>query len=371
MATQITNYQCLACTGPLHYAADSGKLECEYCGTAFTVEELEAFYGEKDAKAAEAKAEAEKKAESEKDWMAASGQNDWGADGVGMKAYNCPSCAAELICDESTAASSCPYCGNPNVVPGQFAGALKPDYIIPFKVKKEAAIEALKNHYKGKFLLPKAFSKENQLNKIQGVYVPFWLFNGNVVGEIKYEASSTRVYERGDYEITETKHYDIEREGSAAFERVPVDASTKMPDDYMDSIEPFDYEGLKPFSNAYLPGFLADKFDVSVEDSCQRVDERFKNSFKTAMLTTVSGYDKVDMISSNIEVERGQVQYALLPVWLLSTKWHRKNYLFAVNGQTGKIVGDLPMDKGRYWGLFAAVTAAVGTIVSLAAYFLA
>ncbi len=365
MATQITNYQCPACTGPLHFAADSGKLECEYCGSIYTVEEIEALFAEKDAAAAEAKAEADAAAATGTDWSTASLQNEWGDDAAKMKAYSCPSCGAELICDESTAAGSCPYCGNPNVVPGQFSGALKPDFIIPFKVKKEKAVEALKEHYKGKVLLPKVFSSQNQIEKIQGVYVPFWLFDGEASGNATYDASRSRSYERGDYEITETDHFVVEREGSIAFEKVPVDASSKMPDDYMDSIEPFDYTKLKPFSTAYLPGYLADKFDLSVEDCRQRVDARFNQSFREAMATTVSGYTIVIPRSTDIELIPGEVRYAMMPVWLLSTKWHGNSYLFAVNGQTGKVVGDLPMDKGRYWALFAAITAVVGAIASV------
>ncbi len=357
MATQITNYQCPACTGPLNYSADSGKLECEYCGSSYSVEEVEALYAAKDEAAAEAKAQADTKA--------ASLQNEWGDDAAHMKAYSCPSCGAELICDESTAATSCPYCGNPTVVPGQFSGSLKPDYVIPFKIEKETAVEALKNHCKGKVLLPKIFASQNQIEKIQGVYVPFWLFDGEAEGGVCYDTTRSRSYRRGDYQITETDHFVVEREGSIAFERVPVDASSKMPDDYMDSIEPFDYSALRPFSTAYLPGYLADRFDMSVDDCRQRVDERFERSFKDAMASTVIGYSTVIPRSADIGINCKNVRYALMPVWLLSTRWNGKNYLFAVNGQTGKLVGDLPMDKRKFWTLFAAITAVAGAIATV------
>ena len=195
-----------------------------------------------------------------------------------MRAYSCPSCGAELICDESTAATSCPYCGNPTVVPGQFSGQLKPDFIIPFKLSKEDAVKALKNHYKGKILLPKSFTQENHVQKIQGVYVPFWMFDGEAEGDACYEATRSHTYRSGDYEITKTEHYDVYRAGFLSFEKIPADASSKMPDDHMDSIEPYDYQELKPFSTAYLPGFLADKFDVTVEQCLQRADQRCEAS---------------------------------------------------------------------------------------------
>lgn len=362
MAAQITNYQCPACTGPLHFAGDSGRLECDFCGSSYSVEEVEALYAEKEKAAVEAQAAAEEKAEKAGEDIF---QNGWGDDAEGMKAYSCPSCGAELICDESTAATSCPYCGNPTVVPGQFSGALKPDYVAPFKLDKDHAIEALKKHCSGKFLLPKAFTAQNRIEKIQGVYVPFWLFDGKVSGEASFSATRSRSYRRGDYQITETDHFVVQRAGSMEFEKVPVDGSKKMSDDYMDSLEPFDYSLLKPFSTAYLPGFLADKFDVPAEECRPRADERCSRSFTDALASTVIGYNTVVPAGANVNVRHGKSHYALMPVWLLSTVWKGENYLFAMNGQTGKFVGNLPMDKGKFWGLFAAVAVGVGALASV------
>ena len=120
MATQITNYQCPACTGPLHFVGESGKLECDYCGSSFDIAEIEAFYAEKEAKAAEAaqkreeteaaqksaEAEEQKAAADGSDWDSSGLSEDWGADAADMKAYCCPSCGAELLCDATTAATS-------------------------------------------------------------------------------------------------------------------------------------------------------------------------------------------------------------------------------------------------------------------------
>ena len=180
MPTQVTNYQCPSCTGPLHFSGASGRLECEYCGASYDVAEIEALYAEKEKKAAEAQQAAEEggagqgaPATDGGAWDTSDFCEDWGAEGDGMRAYSCPSCGAELICEESTAATSCPYCGNPTVVPGQFSGALRPDFIVPFKLSKEDAVKALKSHYKGKFFLPKSFTGENHVQEIRGIYVPF------------------------------------------------------------------------------------------------------------------------------------------------------------------------------------------------------
>ena len=190
--------------------------------------------------------------------------------------------------------------------------------------------------------LPRAFTAENHVQEIKGVYVPFWMFDGEAEGSAQYEATRSRSFTSGDYEVTETDHFDVYREGSLAFSRVPVDASSKMPDDYMDSIEPFDYDDLKLFSTAYLPGFLADKYDVSVEDSAVRADTRCEGSLVSALARSATGYDSCVPVSQDVKLHRGKVHYALLPVWTLHTKWNGKDYLFAMNGQTGKLVGDLP-----------------------------
>ena len=371
MPTQVTNYQCPACTGPLHYSAKSGELACDYCGSSFDVAEIEALYARKEAEAAAAKQAADAKAEAAQaakaeaaEAAAASGgwdtsdlSRDWGAEADGLRVYSCPSCGAELICDQSTAATACPYCGNPAIVPGQFSGALRPDYILPFRLSKDDAVQALRAHYKGKPFLPRSFTSANHIEQIQGVYVPFWLFDGGAEGAASYRASNTNVFETGDYEITETRHYHVVRAGSLAFEKIPVDASSKMPDDHMDSIEPFDYAQLRPFSTAYLPGYLADKYDVTIDDSRDRADTRCRETLAQALRDTVTGYGACVTEREDIALRRGKVHYALLPVWMLSTKWRGQDFLFAMNGQTGKLVGDLPTDRGRFWGMFAAIAA--------------
>ena len=195
MPSQITNYQCPACTGPLRYDGGSGKLVCDYCGSAFTVQEIEKLYQEKldQAEAAgvaqAAKEEAQAAAAAEAAQVGAE-DPEWDLAQAGMKAYTCPSCAAELICDATTAATSCPYCGNPTVVPAQFHGMLKPDYILPFKLDKEAAKKALRAFYKGKRLLPRAFTTDNHIEEIKGVYVPFWLFDGQGDADLNFTATS-------------------------------------------------------------------------------------------------------------------------------------------------------------------------------------
>lgn len=352
--------KCPACTGPLHFVGESGKLECDYCGSTYDVAEIEALYAgqEAGAKAAFQEAEAKEKTGEpgeEPAWDTSALQGDWGADGEGMKAYNCPSCGAELICDATTAATSCPYCGNNTIVPGQFGGTMKPDYVIPFKLDKKAAVAALKKHYSKKFFLPRAFSSGNHLEEVQGIYVPFWLFDAGAEADCRFHATRSHTHTDGDYRVTVTEHFDVRRSGTMEFERIPVDGSKKMPDDYMDSIEPFDYAGLKSFSTAYLPGYLADKYDVTAQESMERADRRCHNSAFDQMRRDISGYEVVNQVGGNVRLHRGKVHYVLMPVWTLRTRWKNQDYLFMMNGQTGKMVGDLPVSNGKVTAFFSVL----------------
>ena len=360
MATQVTNYQCPACGGPLHFSSEKQKLVCDYCGSEFTTQYVENFYAAKDASAAQALNDLENKLDSDSseiktEWEYAAG-SEWTEN---MRAYNCPSCGAQILCDEHTAATNCPYCGNPSIVAGNFSGGLKPDYCIPFKLDKDAAISALKDYYKGKIFLPKAFKDENHIEEIKGVYVPFWLYSGDMDADVNYYASRSRTWTEGNYRVTRTDHYKLVRSGNVQFERIPVDGSSKMPDEHMDAIEPFDYSELKPFSTAYMPGYLADRYDVDSKQSRPRAIGRAERSSMSAMTATTGGYESVSVASSRFVPHDGDVRYAFLPVWVLSTRWKGENYLFTMNGQTGKLVGNLPVSKGRFFATFLGISAAI------------
>ena len=356
MSSQVTNYQCPNCLAGLRFDGAAGKLVCDSCDNSFEVELVEQLFEDKNQAATETGVEPQ--------WDISTTQSFTSEEAANMRGYICPSCAAEIICDHTTAATSCPYCGNPTVVPGQFDEQLKPDYVIPFKLDKNAAVSALSDYYKKKKFLPKSFTDTNHIEEIKGIYVPFWLFDGDTNAYMRFRATKTRSYTQGNYRITETEHYRVTREGNAVFKMVPADASEKMPDAHMDSIEPYDYNELKQFSMAYLPGFLADKYDVDAEACSKRANMRITASAENVIRETVRGYTTVDREYSRISLNKGEVLYVLMPVWLLTTKWKDQNCLFAMNGQTGKLIGDLPIDSGKYWGWILKIAAPIAAVLS-------
>ncbi len=347
----LQQYKCPCCGGTIEFNSAVGKMKCPYCDTEFEVETLASY--DEQLKSASA---------DDMQWETAAG-GEWQQDEVdALRVYTCNACGGEIVGDATTGATACPFCGNPTVIMGQFAGALKPDYVIPFKLDKNAAKEALKKHYGGKRLLPKVFAQENHIDEIKGIYVPVWLFDTDVDADIRYKATRVRAWSDSDYNYTETSFYSVTRGGSIGFERVPVDGSSKMEDALMESIEPYDFSEAVDFQTAYLSGFFADKYDVDAEQSIARANERIKRSTEDAFAATVQGYTSVSAESSGIHLKNGVAKYALYPVWLLTTSWNGERYTFAMNGQTGKFVGDLPMDKKAYkkwlFGLAGAVSAA-------------
>ncbi|MED9798741.1 MAG: hypothetical protein U0O20_08815 [Collinsella aerofaciens] len=339
MAFESVNYQCPACGGPLHFASAEQKLVCDYCDSRFEVEEVEALYRERQDKA-DAKADA---AAAPKPAVDAAVQEL--AQNAG---YICSSCGAELISDGTVAVTTCPYCGNPAVAPGQLSGDFSPDLVIPFKLGRDDVMAALKEHYKGKILLPKSFVTGNHIDEVQGVYVPFWLYGARVDGEVYFDATNETVTEESDRTVTTTDHYDAYRKGNISFKRVPVDGSSKMPDGHMDAIEPFDYDALRPFSVAYMPGYIANRYDEDCETCKARAERRMEESTISALReTVVDEYDDATVESKQLDYTWEDSDYALFPVWMLSTSWNGKSYLFAMNGQTGRMVGELPCSKPK------------------------
>ena len=329
-------YKCPSCGGSMAFDPKAGKLKCPFCDTVLTKEEL---------------AELEKQAET-------AAQGDWGADAQQMKGYVCSSCGAALITEANTAATRCPYCGNNAVLPEQFAGAVRPDYVIPFHFNKEDAKQKYRDYQKKRWLLPAAFTRSSYVDEIQGVYVPFWFFSGRADGSFRIEASDEKKSRKDGQEVVTIQHYEVERAGQLAFSRVPADASKRMPDDLMDSLEPYDHSELKPFEMSYLPGFLAERFDVDDKESEKRADLRIVNTFRSEVEKTVR-HDRKTIRDEQVRILGKKTEYGLLPVWLLSAKWSGNTYLFAMNGQTGKMTGDLPVDNGKKWGVTAVIFAAV------------
>jgi len=348
----LQEYKCPRCGGAIAFDSTLQKMKCPYCDTEFDVESLRGYDED-------LRSEGHENLEWHTDR-----QSQWTADEENtLRSYVCNSCGGEIVTEQTTAATECPFCGNPVIMMNQLKGSLKPDLVIPFKLDKRAAVEGLKKHLSGKFLLPKIFKTQNHLDEVKGIYVPFWLFDADADADIRYRATRTRMWSDSRYDYVETSHFSIYRAGDIGYDHVPVDGSSRMADDLMESIEPFDFREAVDFQTAYLAGYLADRYDVDAEQSAPRANERVKASTEDAFRDTVRGYATVVPESTNIRLSNGRTQYALYPVWVLNTTYKDQKYVFAMNGQTGKFVGNLPTDWGKFWRVGALITAIASALI--------
>ena len=353
----LQEYKCPCCGGAIAFDSTIQKMKCPYCDTEFEMDVLKGY-----------DAELQDEEADNMDWETTAG-GEWEEEETdGLRTYVCKSCGGEIVGDANTAATSCPFCDNPIVMMGQFSGTLKPDLVIPFKLDKKAAKEGLVKHLTGKRLLPKIFKDQNHIDEIKGVYVPFWLFDTDVDAKVRYKATKVRTWSDSNYNYTKTSYFMVHRGGSIGFEDVPVDGSTKMADDLMESIEPFNCAEAVDFQTAYLAGYLADKYDVTASECEERANERIRRSTEAAFRDTVRGYASVVPENTSIRLHNGTTKYALYPVWILQTKWKGDNYIFAMNGQTGKFVGNLPTDKNAFARWFLGTTGVVGVITYIILY---
>ena len=355
--SSVIRYDCPSCGGRVEFDAGLQKCKCPYCDTEYEVEtlrKLDAFLNETP--------------EERQEWDQT--PSDHWTDEDGTRIFTCSACGGELLTDHNTSATSCPYCSSPVVLKERVQGDLKPDLVVPFRLSREAAVDALHAFFKGKPLLPKVFKNELELEKVQGIYVPFWLFDVTTKARIRYRATKVRFWSDSRYQYTETRHYSVLRGGKCTFESVPIDGSVKLDNALMESIEPFRMDEACDFQTAYLSGYLADRYDADTNACIPRANERVRIGTERAFRSTVIGYQSVTPQHSSISYENGKIRYALLPVWLFHAKWKDQNFLFAVNGQTGRVAGDLPLDVGAMFRWFFGITIPLTAIIVLIRYLL-
>ena len=355
----IVSYKCPHCGGGLTFDPESGQYQCDYCLSQFTQQEMDAMTPRPDEEARTDGARPNPESGLGSAADGASREEGGAAADETSQApmlYTCPSCGAEIVTDETTAATFCFYCHNPIVLSGRLDGQYHPDYVLPFAVDKEKAVSLFTDWIRKKRYVPKAFFSEDQIEKMTGVYFPYWLYSCEVEGTLDAEGVKLRTWVSGNLQYTETQKYDIKRNGVMKIDHVSRNALKKADKQLVESVLPFDFKELRPFSMGYLSGFMAEKRDMEQKEFAPELEKEVRVFAESGLASDVTGYSRLSVRQKSTDIRDENWQYALMPVWTLTYRDRDGSiYYFACNGQTGKICGKLPVDMGRLWVLFAEI----------------
>lgn len=359
--TATVTYQCPNCSAGLAFNPEKQKFCCEFCLSEFTEGEL---FNTESARAAEQAASeaAERAAEAseipDEDYCARMGE------------YHCASCGADIVCDDTTAATECPYCHNPVILGGRLAGQMRPQKVIPFRFDKEGAKEKFRAFAGRKWFVPRDFVCDAQVDKICGIYYPFWCTDADTTAAMTARATRVRTWRMGDYRYTETSKFHIVRKGEIHFEDIVTPALKEEDREMLNGILPYPCDSLQDFSMPYLSGFLAKKRDIEKDAVREAVRARMTGYAQTLLQNTIHGYATVTPTAPRLLTKRMHWDYTLMPIWLLTYSRKGKTYTYAMNGYTGKVWGQLPISGKRLALLGAIVGVVAGLLAGLIRAFL-
>ncbi len=346
----VISYKCPNCDGELVFHPATQKYKCEYCASAFSQEELVQMRPaqEEEERAAESHGTLEGAGPSPS--MQESGGAKQPQDAEEGVMYRCPSCGAQIVTDRTTAATFCYYCHNPVVLSGRVSGEFLPHKIIPFTIDKQQATEKFLEYAHSKKFVPKAFFNKQQIEKISGVYFPYWMADMDMRGSLQAEGKNLRVWRSGDTEYTETKVYHVERRGNIHLEDITKNALKKNSLKLAEGVLPYDVSKVQGFHMGYLSGFLAEKRDLERDDLQAEVLEDAKEFAKRLLQETAGGYGHLRVNSCQVQTQKEHWDYIMLPVWTVTYKGRDgKIYYYSMNGQNGKVYGELPVDGAKVW----------------------
>ncbi len=328
----VIQYKCPDCGADMTFDSTTGKLHCDSCGHE---EQIEATSQDFD--------------DFEEYFQSTTFEGDE------VKQYQCQNCGAILLTDKDTTATNCSFCGSPVIIGDRLQGALAPSKVIPFSISKQDAELAFKKWCKKARLSPSGFQAATKMKSLVGMYVPFWVYDTRAQGDAQAKCTKVRHYRSGDYNVTETSHFQVYRQVDLTYRRIPADASEKMADDLMDRLEPFDYTKMKDFNTPYLAGYLSEKYNYTDKEMFPRIQERVAHYMDEYIEDTIQGYSTKTITTRDYHIGSLKADYALFPVWMVYFSYDNAEYSFLMNGETGKIAGHPPISKPKIAGLFGAI----------------
>jgi len=336
-------YQCSNCSANIKFDIASQRMLCDYCGHTMDPYEVE-----------------------EKNDALESVIAD---DEYEVTVFSCPQCGGELLCYDDTAATFCSYCGGSTILTSRISREKRPQHIIPFQKTREQCREAYGKMIAKSFFVPNEMKEEEQIDRFRSIYMPYWVYSFERKGKVHFKGWKSEEGKK-DKPVVYKKRYHIASEVEAEYKGITFDASSAFSDSLSNAIAPYEWWGAKPFTPAYLSGFYADTADVSSslyeeearsiarEDMCKHMRED----------PACQEYELEDELLEKILLGTpAKIEMAMLPVWFLSFRWKERVSYAVVNGQTGEVAADLPIDKGQFlrWSALFALPVAILLIALL------
>lgn len=271
--------------------------------------------------------------------------------------FSCPNCGGEIASTDEEAAEYCLYCGSFVTLNSRLTRMKVPGSILPFSKTVEECRESYKKMIRRKLYAPKEFRDPSFIEGFKGIYIPYWVYDYNYGPEISLKGSTED--RKGDYIYK--RHFDINCEVEGKLEGISYDASSTFDDNISHNLSPFASSKLRPFNPSYMFGFYADTADV-------------RESLYTAYADETAQDDIWKRITANPEIKAGHpdrpektrfenafnltrtCRLAMLPVWFLTWRKDDRVAYSAVNGDSGEIYSEVPVDIFRYL-LFSLLTA--------------
>lgn len=328
-------FACKNCGGNVVYDIASGQLACTYCHTLFDPY----VYEDKTSDA-----------EVEKDFEAT--------------IFTCPQCGGEILSTDDTAAGFCSFCGASTVLYSRIEKEHRPAYIIPFTKTKEDCKKAYGKLMKKSIFAPKELKDPKYIDGFRGIYMPYWTYYVEQKTPISIDAEKS--HRSGDYIIT--VHSKLSGNLDAYYKGLSYDASSSFEDNLSETLAPYDVKHMKRFTPAFLSGFYADTADLPAsvyqDDAMQLA---YENSISAiSSVPGFAGYTPTGTESqspASLGTTVKAADYSMFPVWFLSYRNKDRVAYATVNGQTGKVVADVPVSIGKF--MLGSVLAAIPVYIIL------
>ncbi len=311
-------YQCPNCNGNLKFHIKRQKMSCEHCNSIFDPYQ----FGE---------TEGAKQSEFE------------------VTVFTCPQCGGELFATDNVMTDFCSFCGSSVVFESRIANEKRPDYIIPFQKTKDDCKEEYLKLIDKAFFVPKALKSPEYIDGFRAIYMPYWIYD--VKQQEKINLTGKRKVANNDYVIT--SYYSFEGNLSASYEGIMYDGSSSFSDNMSRKLVPYELNGMREFSATFMSGFYADAADMEAavyeDDVVDFTEHKTGEYVKNYHELEPYALDTSDSsIREQIGTEITKEVQAMLPVWFMSYRNRDWVVYAAVNGQTGKVVADLPVDFKKY-----------------------